>query len=74
MIGRYGRTARARASSIHRNSPAERFIIYGRRTSVPVKWEIRRETVSSELQNIYFCTPQGNCKICEITLTEKISG
>ena len=40
---------------------------------------LRRETVSSELQNIrtselqniYFCTPQGNCFICLITLTEK---
>ena len=28
---------------------------------------------TSELQNIYFCTPQGICFICEITLIEKNS-
>ena len=50
MIGRYGRTVRPQSREL---SAGEIPINEGRtdRTSVPVKWEIRRETVSSEHQN-----------------------
>ena len=78
MIGKYGRTVRA--SLIKRTFSKEFLINEGRtrRASVPVKWEIRRESVSSELQNVrtsehqnsYFYTPQGICFISEITLNK----